>query len=375
MLQKIITRPYLIAILIFFVCLKTLESFYPFGHGDALYYHLAIPKVWWESGWSDAHLQVCGALQGGLLEYLYVLPMALFKNSILRQTTAQFMHFSLTFGLISLFIIKNYWKERFYPCIFFLISIFTINKGSDFFLYAKNDGLVAALGFIATIMTIDTQFKKLKHYHLIMGLLFGLIPLVKINGAMITLVLNLIYLKQNLKSKSYTDILKNWAIQLLLISLLMWRNWYFYKSPFFPVFLNIFPGILTNSMINTFTYFMASKATFVSVKQILTIFFSAKIIILLCPYFFYQNFKNKKHQLNHIFLISLTILTLLLIKSGAMVYERWFFVCYFLNLYFIFFSWDLSIRPRFFMPLILIVLLLDSRLDQSIKRIKNLHNK
>jgi hypothetical protein len=375
MMQNIISPRYLKVILLFFILLKCFESFYPFGHGDALYYHLTIAKVWLESGWNDAHLQVCGALQGGLLEYLYYIPVTFFQNSILRQTSAQFLHFVLSFGLITFFIYKFYWKEKLYPSLFFLISIFTINKGSDFFLFAKNDGLVAALGFIAVIMIIDPKFKKIKHYNIIIALILGLIPLVKINGAMITFVLNIIYLVQNNKLKYYRKILVNWSIQLFLISLLIWRNWHFYHSPFFPVFLNIFPGDLTPSMISTFTYFMASKATWSSVVQILTIFFSAKIIILLSPYFFFRNLREKKHDLNLIFIISVSILLLLIVKSGGIVYERWFFVCYFLNLFFIFFSWDPTIKPNLIMPLALIVILLDSRLDQSIKRIRNLKSK
>jgi hypothetical protein len=375
MLQKLTAPKYLYAILLFFILLKSLESLHPFGHGDALYYHLTIAKVWLESGWNDAHLQVCGALQGGLLEYLYILPVSLFQNSILQLTSSQFLHFFLTFGLLTFFIYKFYLKDNFYASIFFLISIFTINKGSDFFLYAKNDGLMAALGFIAVIMILDSKFKKLKRYNLIIAILLGVIPLVKINGAMITLILNLIYLVQNLKTKSYRKLLINWSIQICLISLLLWRNWHFYHSPFFPVFLNIFPGDLTPAMISTFSYFMASKPTWTSIGQIFGIFFTAKIIMLSVPFFFINNFRKKKHQLNQIFIISLFILILLILKSGGIVYERWFFVCYFLNLFFIFFSWNQAFKPKLMMPLILIVLLIDSRLDQSVKRIKNLKSK
>jgi hypothetical protein len=374
-MEKLTSKTALFSILIFFIFVKILESLYPFGHGDPLYYHLTIAKVWSESNWSDAHLQVCGALQGGLLEYLYIIPIALFKNSILRQTSSQLLQFFLTFGIITFFIVRYYLKENVLASIFFLISIFTINRGSDFFLFAKNDGLLASLGFIATIMVLDKKFYKLKNYDMILGLILGLIPLVKINGIMITLVLNLIYLFKNARTRSYSKILINWSMQLVFFSLLIWRNWYFYKSPLFPAFLNVFPGVLTPSMINTFTYYMSSKVNWDSFKQILTIFFSAKIVLLTIPIFFYLNVKKERHFLNSIFVVSLVILTLLILKSGGMVYERWFFVCYFLNLFFVIFSWDQIPPSKFKTPLLLLLLLLDSRLDQSLKRIFRLKSK
>jgi hypothetical protein len=234
---------------------------------------------------------------------------------------------------------------------------------------------MAALAFVATLIVLDPKFKEKKYYHIILGLLFGLIPLVKINGAMITFVLNIIYLWQNLRTKTYRRIIINWSIQIILLTLLFVRNWYYYGAPFFPVFLNIFPGQLTPSMINNFTHFMASKTTWATFVQNITIFFTAKLVLLSAPIFFLLNMKNKEWEKNFVFIVSLLIFSLLMLKSGGMVYERWFFTCYFLNLYFIFFSWKQIGKSTVISFIILIALIIDSRLDQSLKRIKNLSSK
>jgi hypothetical protein len=351
-------------------CLKFLETLTPYSHGDPLYYHLVLGKLWSLEGFKLAHLDTCGAMQAGFLEYIFGIVQFIIHNKIYIQLISQEFHFLLSIGIASLFFLYRYIKDSNPAHLFLSIGFLTIGKGSDFFLYAKNDGFMALLAFICTYLVVEKKLLNKFFEIILLAFVLIMIALIKINGILFVIILNSI-LVWNLR-KDLKKILLLTFSQMLFISPLFYRNWYFLKSPFFPALIKKFPGNLSNEMIANYTFYMGKPLTLENAIIYLKLFFLGKYLFILIPILIFLNIKNKHYKLNQYLFISMTYLILLMLQSGGgLVYERWIFGCFFINLYYVITSlFSFNINYKYGL-LLLFVLMIDSKIDLTIKRIKS----
>ena len=74
------------------------------------------------------------------------------------------------------------------------ILILTMARSADFYLYAKNDGALAAAALIAAYFIIEKkELSPIK-----VGLLLGLLPAIKMNGIFISIPLGTIFILQKI---------------------------------------------------------------------------------------------------------------------------------------------------------------------------------
>jgi hypothetical protein len=142
------------------------------------------------------------------------------------------------------------------------------------------------------------------------------------------------------------------------------------KSPFFPGMLNIFPGNASDEMIKTYNYFMSNPTSWQSVLENIKNFFTGKLIYLIAIPCFVINLLKKKNELNLYFIFSLAMLTVYLKINGGITTERLYFFCYFLTNFFIFKTFSEYQTNNLGYSFILILILIDSKLDKSFQRIK-----
>ncbi|MDD0852550.1 hypothetical protein HBN50_05540 [Halobacteriovorax sp. GB3] len=360
-------------ILITILVLRCLETLTVFSHGDALYYHLPFAKVLAETGsYSNAIRNVCGSLQTGAIEILFSIPALLSVNPLTIQISSQLIHFSLGMLLAAGLFFYYFSKINLPIALLSAISALTIAKGTDFFLYAKSDGTVASFSLLTIMLIINDNFLasiKGKWRSIFIGCLLGLIPVIKISGLFVIVPFGIYYIIKERRNPSRIFITTFFG--LLFISPIIIRNYYFIKSPFFPGLLSIFPGEASEQVRNWYLKSLSSSLTFSSVREILKDFFLGKaFFVLTIPACFYGI--KKKYQSNHIFYISLSILALYLIANGGVPSERFFFTCYFLNIYYLsqfLIESKLNIKYQYFILLLLI--LADSKIDKSLKRVRN----
>lgn len=357
---------------LFVFALKFVESLIPAAHGDALYYHLVIGKVWAQQGFLAAHKEVCGALQGGLIEYIYAIPQFFSLDRFYVQQVSQSMHFLFSIGVMSLFFLSYYAKENPRLAILAALCFLTISEGGGHFLLAKNDGVGPALGLFAFVLL--NQHQKFKKFDLILfSILVGLIPLIKINGLILSALLSLVFLfRTGAHKKPNQQHFIHLFIVGILISFLLVRNWYFLESPFFPAMLKLFPGLLTERMIEVYTYFMANPISWTSFVGNLHLFFFGKLIFIFAPILFFLNLRLRNYQINQIYLVSILYFLIFLLLNGGLVVERFLFPCFFLNLYFIFESIrkiPVWLYKKSIFIVYLLLILIDSRLDLSFSSI------
>lgn len=350
------------------VLVKGLEVLVPMSHGDALYYHLPIAKLWLESGFYKMHQELCGSLQGGLYDYAYLLPVSIFGNTVIAQVMAQLMYY--LFGVISiLYIIVHKLKLTDINKCFAIILMMTFAVESDFFIYAKNDAILASLGFIASLEIFENYFSGSKDKLFLKGLLLGLLPLIKINGLLISGILGLYYI---LNTRNLKQICIVATTALIVCSPIFLRNFYFIKSPFFPALLTLFPGTLNEAIISFYKSAMTASLGWNSLLFHLRAFFAFKIIIV---FVLILNFKTilKDKNLIRYFLLSCTIFVFYLLINGGVEASRFYFICYFLNSYIVL-AIIKKINPKYAL-MILVVLLADSKVDKAFKRLKTVYNR
>ena len=360
--------------------LKTLEALYPFRHGDAFYYHLPFAKYFTLHGMISAHTEVCGALQTGLFDYFYALIYPLFAHQLLLfQQVAQLAHFLCSQGIASL--LTWFYLRRFHPLIALAgaISLLLFQKGPDFFLYAKNDGVLAMLALASAIILIEYPHWRRAHLFLF-AVTSGFLALIKLSGLFTLLPLNLLLIIWHYRR--WPTLLVIFAGQLLLLSLILARNYYFVGNPFFPGFLTWWPGEATASMINTYTPMLTATITKDSLLAFSKIFWQAKLIFPLMIFACFYNIRHHHQRDNWYFYLSLISAGLYLLVNGGVVAERFIFPSFFLNNFFLFktltsiFSEKIALWPpqqqKMIWGLLLILILLDSKIDVKIKRLKAL---
>jgi len=349
-------------------CIKFLEALKLYGHGDALNYHLAGARLWLETSWAEMSRDLYDNFQEGIFQIVYLIPVAIFGNTIWAQVMAQEIHFLLSLGLGSLLLIRVF-KKRPYLGYLAGITLLAINKSADFFLYAKNDGVLASMALLTYLFISRIDFaKNLKGEKraIIIGLLLGLLPAIKLSGLYITLPLSLYYVWLN--RAQFKNVLIAGGFSILPLAPIILRNWYFLKSPLFPGLLGIFPGNLTEGLISYYTGFMSKPLTLETFKLQLNVFFMGKAIFLIAPVLLALNIKNKKGN-SSAYIIALITFGLYLITNGGVISPRFFFSAYFLTTYFIFESLKKT-PPK--TPLIiglLLFTLVDSKIDKSVRRV------
>ena len=347
-----------------------LEAVCFFRHGDALNYHLVGPRFWLETSWLDMTNDLWGNFQSGLFETLYLITIGIFGNTLWGQLSSQLLHFLLGQGLAA-FVLYYFFKKKNKEAIGALagLSILTISRSADFFLYAKNDGALASLGLILALMLFDDNFisKKGKKRNLILGTLMGLIPAIKMSGLFIVMPLSIYFVIKNYRKLS--NVIITALIALIVFSPILIRNYYFIGNPFFPGLIELFPGVLTNEMKTYYLYHMSNKLSFSSFIAALKSLFTGKLIFVLFFPILFCRLKEKKLPLFGLFVLSIFILYLLV--NGGLVVERFFFICYFLitAMIFVFLS-EKDFKNKYFY-LLLVLILIDSKVDKSIKRVTN----
>lgn len=349
--------------------IKVLEALCFFRHGDALNYHLVGPRFWLETSWLEMTNDLWGNFQSGLFELLYLLTIGIFGNSLWGQLSSQLLHFLLGQGLAAFILFSYFKKKNSIVAALSGIAILTISKSGDFFLYAKNDGFLAAMGLFALILILDKNYLKVEgsSRSILIGALLGLLPAVKMSGLFVTAPLAIYYVYLN--RKDIFQILLAGSMSLLVFSPILIRNYYFIGNPFFPGLINIFPGVLTPEMKSYYLHHMSNPLSWDSLAKSLSSVFLGKVIFLFSFPVLILKFRSEKNFKPEFF--AYTTFVLYLLVNGGLVVERFFFTTYF----FIIFGlakFLLAIKlDKLKIIAILFLLLVDSKIDKSFKRISH----
>ncbi|EQC43427.1 glycosyltransferase 87 family protein [Bacteriovorax sp. Seq25_V] len=346
---------YLYVILALIIVVKFLETLTPFNYADSLYYGMVIGKnLSWQS-LKDSYLTVCGSFQSGLVEFLQAYPISKMGGNIWTQVTMQAMHFIFGQLLAGYILYKNI-KDKKIAIIAFIAAL-TISVDSDFFLYSKTDGYLASLG----LYTFFSIRKRNNPY--IIGLLLGLIPLIKLSGLLITAPLSLYYM---IKNRDFKNILKTAFVALALTSIILIRNYIFTGTPFYPALLKIFPGDVSQTPREYYLSALSSPINSSVLLRVMKDFFLGKMVFILIPFLIYKNkFKNIE-----IYLLSLVVFGIYVIINGGISASRFFFLCFFLNIFYIGISLEHARIANKQLVLLLILVLVDSKIDKTLKRDK-----
>lgn len=343
------------------LALKALESLTIFSHGDALNYHLVIPRLVIEYGWTNVFETFFAVFLSGYFELVYLIPNFIFGNTIFTQLSAQFLQFWLSLGL-SCWIFFRYIKNKQMATLASLVLL-TISKGGDYLLYAKNDAFLATLclWLFMDILTSDEESWSEKKY----GVFFGLIPSIKLSGLFF---LCPVFLYLAWKKKGSLKFLGTIALIAFLIHLPIFIIKYQYLGGafFFPALLSLFPGNLPPNTIALFNRFTNSPLTLEALLNHFKFFFFAKIILVGFLPTLYLNRKNKKIIFSLITVLSCFLLVL--IMNGGVYSERFHFPMLFVLIgSTFFFLQDIELKPKYFIFAIVLILA-DSKIDKTIKR-------
>ena len=351
---------------LFVFAVRFLQSFGMLKHGDALYYHLVGGRYWVESSLNEMTETFHPFFLAGLFDYFYVIPNFLFGPTLLTQLVGQNMHYMASVGLGCFFLFK-YFKGSYWAYLAPLILL-TISKSQDFFFYAKNDGVVASLGLLAALLIIEKGFmRKLSGWKrtISIGILLGLLPAIKMYGLFASAALGLTFVYYN--KKEWQKIIMVCLLALLAWSPILLRNYIYLDAPLFPGLLNKFPGNLTEGMINYLTNSLNAKVGITEVFLHFKAAFMGKALFLLAPILFVLNFKNKKEG-NSFFALVLLYMFFYGGLNGGWIFERYYFVCYFWLAFFIIRSLSLYNLKAWGIPLLILVILIDGKVDKGVSR-------
>jgi hypothetical protein len=343
------------------LALKSIESLTIFSHGDALNYHLVIPRLVIESGWSEVFKSFFAVFLSGYYELIFFIPNLIFGSTVYTQISSQLVQFLSSSGL-SCFLFLKYIKNKKYAYLA-CITLLTLSKGGDFLLYAKNDAFLATLclWLFLIIMT-----KKEENWSArTLGMFYGFIPAIKLSGLFFLFPLSFYILSKKYQKPKF--ILQFALIALLVYSpILLIKNYYLGGAIFFPALLSIFPGNLPQNTIDLFNNFTNAKMTFSSLKLNLGFFFISKaLMIFFLPLIFKFHRDKKLLKMSAIIVINFA---LVLIMNGGIYSERFLFPMFFTMVatFFIALS-NLELQNKFIYAII-IILLADSKIDKTIKR-------
>ena len=353
-----------------------IESFALTGNGDPLYYSLGMPKFWLQTSWAEMHRDLFASFQASFFEYIYIIPVWLFSNTLKAHLSAQFIHAFFSLGLGATLLYKYLRRHTSVELASLgAISLLTISNWSMAFYHAKADGAVALFSLISAILICDRallkQFRPLSR-SIVIGLSLGILPMIKMSGLIPAAVMGLVYAYDQRKQPHL--VFTAAGVALLATSPILLRNWYFLKSPFFPGLVKLFPGNLTEQNIEYFSKYMSKPLTLTQLPGQIYDFLTGKILHWLAPMIALLNIKFKIRT-NRYYLISLLIFAVYMAVNGGIARPRFYFACYFVTTLFIFLS--ISYYPllkkhwKKSLIFILALILVDSKMDKSFSRIKN----
>lgn len=355
--------------------IKAFYSLVILDHVDALNYHMVVPKYLANGLWHEAWTTVPGALMSGVFEFLYLVPHLFFGYGVISHASCQFIHFFFSLGLGSVVLYQSLKEKSKLLAILAALSILTLSKGAIFFFFAKNDGPLA-LSYLCCLLLYlklsESDWGNKKQIYLF-GLLLGLIPSIKLNGLLYILPIVchfLFYQWRNFRLVSIVSV-----ISLTVFFPILIRNYYYIGAPFFPGLLNHFPGQATKEMVEYYTGAISAPLTLSKFFENLKLIFMGKIIFLSVPVLFVLNLVKGQKRLNLSLLFVFASFTLYLITNGGVISYRFHFPSYFALVFFIFNSLYFytngleKIRPGA-VVIFLVLILVDSKIDKSIKNIK-----
>jgi hypothetical protein len=347
--------------------LKSFETLVFTSHGDALYYHLPFGFYVYEFGMNWTLTELCGALMTGLFDHLYIITVNIMPERWQGQLLSQFAHYFFSMGLGSIILFYHFRENKMIAALASL-SLLTLSSGASYFFYAKNDGPLALAVLIAAIFIC---YPKNKTHPLIIGLLLGLLPLIKLSGLFATIPLSLIYAFDQRKKPPH--ILLAATVAFTVWSPLLWRNWYYSGTPFFPGLLSLFPGEVSEAIIETYASYVAKEITVSSFFKALQIIFMPKLIIALGLLFVT---KESLHRHLRLFICALSYAGIYLLINGGVTSYRFFFPVMFLMTAFVFHLMKdhpkLKLAPKAVWIILLMIILADSKIDNTIKKVKRL---
>lgn len=357
---------FLIAIFAIVLVVKLLNTLVVYSHGDAYNYHLVVPRLIFESGLIDTLKSFFPIYLGGYGEFLYLIPIAIFGNSIKAVLMAQFFHFSITV-IGSIFLVKKYlWKKDSHLISFLVIALqfLTISKGADFLFYAKNDGYIALL---CLWIFLELMTKRPETWNVfILGALFGLAPSIKLSSLVLIVPCFLFLFWQKRKEIRFPIIILSMAF-IIHLPILMAKHIYLGGAYLFPSLLSVFPGNLSAQSITQWNAFANKALTLNVFGKNLLLFFLPKVSLIFLWIGIYKFRKDREIQTPILILIGSFLIYLIL--NGGVYSERFFFpitFCQFTILLLVLNKWRPSKKVLW---AILLITMVDSKIDKSIKRI------
>ena len=367
LIKTLKTEVFLLFFLLF-VFLKFLDCFAPFQHVDALALYLTFNKVVVESSWQEMinDTNFYYSLTG-YFHHLFYIPALVFKRGIPLQGTAQVLHFLFGLGLASFLVFKNI-KQKHLKSIAG-IGLLTISADSEFLQYAKSDGVVAMLLLVFVIILFNNINQLNQKISLVLGGILGLAIGVKLSALYSVIPLALFFYYQLIRKKEYKLVLLSGFTTLIMISPLLLRNYLVTGNPLFPGLLGVFPGNVPIEMREFFNaHLKLNISDFWSYLSHTKYLFKGKVILYLFPVLIYINFKRQNHLNNQIAFVGLLPFVMYMVLAGGIPYIRFIFPVYFILIYFIFKSLDQLEIDKKWLWLLLVVCLVDSKIDKSVKR-------
>ncbi|MBS1959540.1 MAG: hypothetical protein JST80_08730 [Bdellovibrionales bacterium] len=344
--------------LAFTLLYKICDAFSIQTHGDAFYYHLAGAKTLVHHGLQVLMNDLQIYAQAGWFDLLYVIPVWLTSNVIAIQLIAQLMH--VFAGLILGAVLTLKWIPNRIYGLLGAIAILTISRDSAFFIYAKNDGVVAML----TLLACHAMYKRQSPYWI--GFLLGLLPSIKMSGLVSSTVLGLIYAVVTLKeSAGISPALIAGLTAFAAFLPAMIKNYLFTGDPLFPGMVNHFPGTLSTTTQEVYLRYFSTPATVSSILANTKELFLGKIVYLLSFAIVPWKLKRKDHDGLIFFIAGLAIFFAHSATNGTPQGARFFFATFFLLIFFTFNELSkLNLKPKWNWALLALILV-DSKIDMA----------
>ena len=351
--------------------MKALECLLPTPHGDALYYHLVAPKIWSVSSWSEMFQDLSHYVQAGYFDLIYFIPFTLSDSLMKNQIAGQFLHFFFSVGLASLLCLR--WVNHRIWGPLASISMLTIARDSGFFHYAKNDGALALASLVAAWLIYRAKYlgkDQGKFSLVVIGIMLGLVPGIKMNGLLVVLPLSLYFVWQNRYKVS--NIVITGGIALLVFLPVLIKNYIYTGNVFFPALVSRFPGFLTQPMLDHYSYYYGNSMSLETFGIQIRDFLTGKLLFIIHPILMWLNYKSGRSSLNFFAWLSITAFGLYIVFNGSLPHPRYFFPSYFLLVLFIFLSLKARSEDpktsRFFtakttLILLVLIILSDTKLD------------
>lgn len=362
-----------------YLIITLLHALLPQTNGDPLYYHLSSAWYWsqnkgisfvkWQTWW----------LQGGTIEYFFMIISLICKNKFVVLISAQLFHYFVGLLLSAIIVYKS--ARLFQPVLFSLLTVLcfiTFSEDGMMFVRAKNDGFTLFF-IISTCYITMNYFLKKKKDHFFLIYLFLLFSLSIKHTALFFLltfipILWICDIKWN--EMSFNGWIKThlWYLTLFLpVGLpVIARNWFYTGNPFFPAMNNIFKSQYMDSyiedVVKNFFYIKGSlfQIIFSNVKR----FVLAKI-----PFVVFALFPLLHNRLlNFLSLIIIGSFVVLCIVTGQGKYSRFaFYMFALLSISSITVLWYLKKRftiSRKWMVMVLCVLIvINSNIDRPFSQV------